>query len=144
MKKGTMKARLWAVLAVAVAGLVAPGCASREGAYAPVNADKFDLENRAKFVLLDKATQNAVTCSGLQERVLEEGRLEVVAQIRNRINRRIEVQVDCVFKNERGFVIGDAVPFQTLILTENAQEGVRFVSTTPEAKTYTVRVRQAR
>jgi hypothetical protein len=129
---------------VTLFGLLAAGCASHEGAYEPKNANKFDLENRAKFVLLDKATQDAVTCSGLQERVLEDGRLEVVANIRNRLNRRIEVQAGCVFKNEAGFPINEDPQFQTLILTENSQEGVRFVSLNAQAKTYTVRVRQAR
>jgi hypothetical protein len=124
--------------------LLGVGCARHEGAYAPVHTPGADLENEAKFVLLDKATRNSVTVSGLQERLLEDGRLEVIANVRNRLNRRIEVQINCVFKDSRGFPIQDDVPFRTLILTENAQEGVRFVSAVPGAETYTIRVRQAR
>ena len=63
--------------------------------------------------------------------------------MRNRENRRIEVQINCVFKDEQGFPV-DETPFRTLILTENAQEGVQFTSMNNQAKTYTIRVRQAR
>ena len=52
------------------------------GAYAPKNTAKYDLENQAKFVLLDYDTQRSVTCSGLQERVMEDGRFQVSANIR--------------------------------------------------------------
>lgn len=114
------------------------------GAYEPRNANKYDLENRSQFVLMDKPTQVSVTSSGLQERRLEDGRLEVVAHVRNRKSRPIQVQISCVFKDSQGFSTGDETPWQTLFLTENAQEDVRFVSMSDKASRYTVRVRQAR
>jgi len=113
------------------------------GAKPPINTTKYDTENRSSFVLLDSRAQRSVTCMGLQERRLEDGRLEVAANVRNRENRRIQVQIDCQFKDEQGFVV-DATPFQTLILTENAQESVKFTSMNDKARKYTFRVRQAR
>ena len=91
-----------------------------------------------------RGAQHSVTSSGISERTLEDGRLEVIAQIRNRENRRIEVQANCVFKDQNGFATGDETPFQALILTENGTEQVRFVSANALAKKYTIRVRQAR
>jgi hypothetical protein len=126
---------------MAASVLFLAGCSSG-GAYAPKNATKYDLENHAKFVEMDSRVQRSVTCSGLQERIREDGRLEVVANVRNRESRRIEVQINCVFKDEQGFGVEDT-PFQTLILTENAQESVRFVSISTKAKSYTIRVREA-
>jgi len=114
------------------------------GAYETVNAAKYDLENQQLFVLLDKGTERSVTCSRLEQRPLPDGRMEVLANIRNRQERRIQVEVNCVFKDDHGFSTGDETPFQTLILTENAQETVRFVSANSLAKKYTIRVRQAR
>jgi hypothetical protein len=114
------------------------------GAYTPKNVNKYDLENSTKLVLLDKGVERSVTCSGIQERVLDDGRLEVTANLRNRLNRRIEVQANCVFKDERGFPTRDEAPFKTLILTENAQEAMTFVSLNNQARTYTLRIRQAR
>lgn len=114
------------------------------GAYEPRNATVYDLENRGQLVLMDKGVQHSVTTSGIQEGINAEGRLEVVANIRNRENRRIQVQINCVFKDAQGFSTGDETPWQTLILTENSQESVRFVSMNDKAQKYTIRVRQAR
>jgi len=95
-------------------------------------------------VLLDPGVQHSVTCSGVQELILPDGRLEVTAHLRNRENRRIEVQANCVFKDQNAFSIGEETPFATVILTENGTEDVKFVSMNNLARKYTVRVRQAR
>jgi hypothetical protein len=128
--------------ALALGALVFAGC--HGGAYAPVNTTKYDLENKLGFVDMDSGAQRSVTCSGLQERTLPDGRFEVTANVRNRESRRIQVQINCVFKDAQGFPTGDETPFQTLILTENAQEGVKFTSMNNLARRYTIRVRQAR
>lgn len=124
--------------------LALTGCKHPEtGAYRPQSTTGFDAENKEKFVLLDKMTQYSVTASGLQETTLSDGRLQVKANVRNRENRRIQVQIDCQFKDAQGFVT-EEMPFQTLILTENSQETVSFTSSNDKAKRYTMRVRQAR
>lgn len=139
-----MKTTLLAVSAAAVIGFLAPGCKHPEtGALRPQSTTGFDAENTEKFVVLDKGAQSAVTCMGLQETPLDDGRLQVKANVRNRENRRIQVQIDCQFKDTQGFVT-EEMPFQTLILTENSQETVSFTSSNDKAKRYTIRVRQAR
>lgn len=137
-----MKKFITSFFGLVLAGVFAVGCKTG-GAQPPLDSAGFDLENRAKFVLLDKATQRSVTSTGLQERIHEDGRLEVVANVQNRENRRIEVQINCEFKDGQGFVIDDT-PFQTLILSENEQKSVRFISMNNKARLYTIRVRQAR
>jgi hypothetical protein len=101
-------------------------------------------EGKEPVVLLDPGVQYSVTCSGIQEQTLPDGRLEVVAHLRNRENRRIEVQANCVFKDQNGFTTGDETPFTMVILTENSTEDVKFVSMNNLARKYTIRVRQAR
>ncbi|MGV3756192.1 MAG: YcfL family protein [Verrucomicrobiota bacterium] len=125
-----------------LAAAVVTGCQSG-GAYAPKNATKYDLENKEKFVLMDSMVQRSVTASGIQKRLLPDGRLEVIAHVRNRETRRIQVQINCVFKDASGFSTDDETPWQNLILTENAQEDVRFVSINNKAQDFTIRVRQA-
>lgn len=134
------------ILALALSATLAfmTGCVSQKGPFTAQDTTKFTVENTEKFVLLDRATQTSVTCTGLQERTLPDGRFEVVANIKNREARRIQVQVNCVFKDEQGFSTGDETPFQTLILAENATEAVRFTSMNALARKYTIRVRQAR
>lgn len=134
----------WILLPLGLSVILSMAGCRTEGAYPPVNTTTHDLENHAKFVLMDSGTQHSVTASLLQERFQDDGRLEVIANIRNRENRRIQVQVNCVFKDGLGSSTGDETPWQNLILTENGQESVRFISMNNKARTYTIRVRQAR
>ncbi len=128
---------------LATASLLA-GCQAPTGPFAPQDTTKYTLENTEKFVLMDAAVQTSVTCTGLQQRATADGRLEVVANVKNREARRIQVQIACVFKDAQGFSTGDETPWQTLILGENTTEAVRFVSMNAQARDYTIRVRQAR
>ena len=142
-----MKKNLFALIPLAAMALAFTGCETTPpdtGAYLPVNTTVNDVENRAGLVLLDPRAQTSVTCSGLQETRLPDGRLQIVAHLRNREDRRIQIQVNCEFKDEQGFSTGDETPFQTVILTENAQEAVKFTSLNNKARKYTIRVRQAR
>ena len=120
------------------------GCASQPGPYTAQDTTKYTVESTEKFVLMDKQVQYSITCTGLQEPLRDDGRLEVVANIKNRENRRLQVQVSCIFKDAQGFTTGDETPWQTLILGENATEGVRFTAMNTQARRYTIRVRQAR
>ena len=141
-----MKTLLVPFITAAAAALLVAGCQTGhdKGPYLPQTPQTPAYESTERFVLLDPGAQHSVTSSGISERTLEDGRLEVIAQIRNRENRRIEVQANCVFKDQNGFATGDETPFQALILTENGTEQVRFVSANALAKKYTIRVRQAR
>ena len=135
-----MKKNLFSIGGLAIAIGALAGC--HGGAYLPVNTTKYDYENSANFVTLDSMVQRSVTCSGIQEKALEDHRLQVSANLRNREHRRIEVQANCEFKDAQGFVV-ESTPFQTVILSESAQEGVQFTSMNDKAKRYTIRVRQA-
>jgi uncharacterized protein YcfL len=140
-----MKTKL--VLLAAGAALAITGCSTPlhdKGPYAPQSSPAPALENTERVVLMDPGVQYSLTCTGIQEGATADGRLTVQAQIRNRENRRIEVQVNCVFKDANGYSTSDETPFQTLILTENATEQVKFTAMNTLAKKYTIRVRQAR
>jgi uncharacterized protein YcfL len=127
---------------LAASPLVFAGCHS--GAYQPINTTKYDLENQASFVDMDAGAQRSVTCSGIQVQPLADGRLQITTNVRNREERRIEVQIKCEFKDAQGFTTGDETPWDTLILTENEQKGVKFISMNNLAQRYTIKVRQAR
>ena len=137
--KQTLLSLMWLTV---LAGVV--GCKTDTGAYLPENTKKSDQEATANFVLLDPGAARSVTHAGLTETVLSDGRLEVVASVRNRENRRIEVQINCIFKDANWVPTGDETPFQNLILTENGIQPVRFTSLNDRARKYTIRVRQAR
>lgn len=120
------------------------GCATEPGPFAPKDTTKYTLEQTERFVLMDKPTQTSVTSTGITQSELSDGRLQVLVNVKNRENRRIQVQISAAFKDAGGAPIGDETPWETLILGENATETVRFVSMNTQAKNYVVRVRQAR
>ena len=130
-------------LMAAVLTLSTIGCKTR-GAYVAEVPDGYDLENQTEFVLMNKRVAKSVTVAGIQERVLADGRLEVTANVLSKDRRRIQVQISCVFKDQNGFSTGDETSWNTLILTENAQEALRFMSMNEKARKYTIRVREAR
>ena len=102
------------------------------------------ISNNSKFVALGSLGSRIVQCTALQENTLPDGRLEVRANILNLVNKRVDLQVNCIFKDAQGFSTDDETPFQTLILDETAQETITFTSLNTKAKDYTVRVRLAR
>lgn len=120
------------------------GCQTEPGPFQPQDTTKYSIENTDKFILMDRPTQISITCTGLQEPIRADGRVEVIANIKNRENRRLQVQVRCVFKDETGFSTGDETPWKTLILGENATEAVHFIALNNLARKYTIAVRQAR
>lgn len=143
-----MKKTFLALSLLATAAALMTGCqtASHDtGAFVPVNTMVNDVENHEFIVLLDPRVQYSVTCSGIQQRMLPDGRMEITANIRNREGRRIQVQINCVFKDLQGFPTeGEETPFRNLILSENAQEPVNFISLNNKAARYTIRIREAR
>jgi hypothetical protein len=143
-----MKKALVLILGAGAAALFATGCASAppqdQGPYVPHVTAAPAHESQEPVVLMDPGVQYSVTCTGLQEQPLPDGRLQVTAHIRNREGRRIEVQANCVFKDLNNFTVGDETPYKTLILTENGTEDLEFVSMNDKARTYTIHVRQAR
>ena len=136
-----MNTRLRLAGALCALALMA-GC-STPGPYLPEDTTKYTIENTEKFVLLDRTVQRAVTCTMLQENELADGRLEVVANVKNRRKHRIEVQINCVFKNAAAISTGDETPFETLILSPYETKSVRFVIMNGKARAYTIRVRQS-
>ena len=143
-----MKRKLLALTLIAPALVLFSGCASSEGehdhgAYLPVNTTVNDVENSAGFVLLSPGAQYSITCPAIQETHLPDGRLKIVANIRNRENRRLQVQANCVFKDAQGFPV-EETPFRNVFLDENAQESATFLSMNDKPASYTIRIREAR
>lgn len=117
------------------------GCQTGTASLLAEETTKYSIENTGKFARLDMATQAAIICTGLQERADNEGKLEVVANVKNRGSVAIQVRVRCVFKDVHGFAIGDETAWQMLSLGDEMTEAVRFTSNNKLARQYTVVVR---
>jgi hypothetical protein len=128
---------------VAMAAAVA-GCATRPVPNQAAETTKYTLENTDKFAALDETTREAIACTGVQYLTLTDGRMELIANLKNRGTRPIEIQTACVFRDDQGNPIGGETPWQTLTLAENTTQAVHFTAQTAAGKKYTVRVRQVR
>jgi hypothetical protein len=117
------------------------GCASGG---APQDTTKFTVENTERFVVVDSAAQADISCTGLQERTLGDGRLEVVANVRNRGENPARLQVDCEFLDGNGMPVSAANPGQLLKIGGFSTEVVRFAAPGTDAVRFTIRARTAR
>lgn len=117
------------------------GCKTAPIPSPPKSASTNKVENSAALVLFDEVAQRSVLCTGLQEGRTPDGHLQVSANIRNRENRRVQVQVSCEFKDAEGIVV-DGTPYKNLFLEENAQEAMKFISVNDKSQSYIIRVRK--
>jgi len=126
----------------AVAALCGCGTLSNPGA--PQDSNKFTVGNTERFVALDPATEAAVTCTGLQERTLADGRLEVVANVKNRGSRPVRLGIACAFVDDRGLPVGGDPAWGPLAIAGDGTEVVRFTAPGLSARRYQIQVRDAR
>lgn len=127
-----------------VTALLLAGCQTRPASLHSTETTKYSIESTGKFVWMDPATEAAVVCTGLQEHVGNDGRIEVMANVQNRENRPIQVEVRCVFKDGNGFSTGDETPWRILLLDAGATEAVHYAAANNLARKYTIMVRSAR
>jgi hypothetical protein len=132
------------LLAACCALALLAGCASVPAPQAPQDTTKFTVENTVRFVALDAATEAVISCTGLQERALGDGRLEVVANLKNSGAKTERVNVQCVFLDEQGLPVGGDAPWEALTISADSTEVVRFTAPVLTARKYSIRVRSAR
>jgi hypothetical protein len=120
------------------------GCVIGVASRAPQDTTKFTVENTERFAVMDAAAQADISCTGLQERTLGDGRLEVVANVRNRGENPARLQVECEFQDGNGMPVAAASPGQALTIGALSTEVVRFAAPGTDAVRYTIRVRTAR
>jgi hypothetical protein len=130
-----------ALLAALLALASWEGCASRPDEPSPQDTTKFTVENTERFVAMDAATEAAVGCTGLQERTLGDGRIEVVANLRNASDKPVRVQVECVFLDADGLAVPGDAPRQVVSIGGGTTEVVRFTASSLRTARYSIRAR---
>src|SRR6186713_2493657 len=89
--------------------LLAWGC-STPSAPTETPVAKSTAEAKPKVVLMDTLVHQSVGYDNLQQNVLPDGRLEVAANLKNLLARRIQVETQCVFLDAQGMSVGDETP----------------------------------
>jgi len=123
--------------------LLAAGCRTVDTTGVTLNSSKYTLEQTEKLQYLDPELQAAVTSTGIQHSTLTDGRLQVVVNVHNRSKMPMAVQLSTAFKDSAGFATLDETAWQTLSLRQNSTEAVRFVSSQPGLRQFTIRVRHS-
>jgi hypothetical protein len=137
---------LYAIAGAAACAALSGGCVMEPPLswYRPQTAVKYTIEDADKFEPLDEFTYELTSCTGLRENTLPDGRLEVVADVRNRGSEPISIQARCVFETTDGVSTRNLTPWQALVIAPNAAQPVKFTADTAMAKRYVIRVRRAR
>ena len=136
--------RLPGLLAGLCCAAALAGCAGVGARSGPQDTTKFTVGNTERFVALDAASEAAVECTGLQERTLADGRIEVVANLKNRGARPVRIEIACAFADAEGTPAAGPFPWQALSIGGDATEVVRFTAPAASAVRYAIRVRDAR
>lgn len=131
------------VLASLCALCALAGCMATSASEAPQDTAKFTVGNTERFVAQDPASDAAVSCTGLQERTLPDGRLEVVANIKNRGPQDVAAGICCTFFNDLGDPLGGDDVWKPLKVAGDSTEVVKFTAPGASAKRYEIRVRDA-
>ena len=129
------------ILATALCCAALAGCSVAPEDSAPQDSTKFTVENTDQFAALDPAAEAAVTCTGLQERTLGDGRLEVVANVKNKGDAPVKVRVQCQFQDDQGEPTESSARWQALEIAGDSTAVVRFTSANAAAKRYAIRAR---
>lgn len=119
------------------------GCMATSASEAPQDSAKFTVGNTERFIAQDPASDAAVSCTGLQERTLPDGRLEVVANIKNRGPQDVTANISCTFMNDQGAPLGGGEAWSPLRVAGDSTEVVKFTAPGASAKRYEIRVRDA-
>lgn len=138
-----MNSKLAIVIVMAALG-GAVGCSSHEGAWIPMTEPQFAAENTSTVVVLGEELYESIAVEGQQAKYGDDGRLQVFANIRNRTEKRLTVQVQTVFKDENGYSTGDETAWETIIITDLSQTTYQSVAQNPKARKYTIRIRSVR
>jgi hypothetical protein len=136
-----MTRRPASLLSAAICLAALAGCSVPPELSSTQDSTKFTVENTDHFAALDPAAEAAVSCTGLQERTLGDGRLEVVANVKNRGSAIAKVQVQCLFMDDQGEPTEEGAKWQSLAIAGDATAVVRFTASNPSAKRYAIKAR---
>lgn len=123
------------------------GCAA--GPYRSIPYDvKQDKERNLKVVILDKELDNQfsskrVVILSQKTDLTEDGRLKVYCEIRNMKKELLRLQVQTIFRDEKGVQIGDDTNWELILIPQYSTHAYKMTAYSTKAKDYTIRIRSA-
>jgi hypothetical protein len=96
------------------------------------------------FEVVDATARNALSCTGLIQHALKDGRLEIVCNVKSRESLPKLVQVQCVWAEEGFSTMAEQSNWREFSLPPRATETLRFTSSRPGLQLHALRARLAR
>jgi len=132
------------LLFIGAVALLASGCA--EGPILPVANPKSPEAVHAPVSLLDADLEDVIAVDIIRAGKNPEGLLAVQANIRDRTDKDVAIQVQTVFYDELGLVLysepGNETPWTTVILSTNGTVPYRAQALNNAAKRFTIHIRR--
>ncbi len=142
MKSLRSTAKLLTIFTLVVMTTVVIGCSRKTGGpdY-PITSQEAIRRGEAPVNLLDKQTRGWIAADKGVFQQIEDGRLEVIVNLRNRSSKARSVLARTVFKDADGFDIGDATSWRVVHFAPQQILTYRAESHRPGAAYGTVEVR---
>ena len=132
---------------LAVGILILNGCAAGPYHAIPYSVNQ-DKERNLKVVILDKDlddqfSQKRVVILAQKTDLTDDNRLKVYCEIRNMKKELLRLQVQTVFRDDKGFQIGDDTNWELVLIPHYATYAYKTTAFNTKAKDYTIRIRKA-
>jgi hypothetical protein len=135
--------KIWtSAVVIGCLSMLSVGChrGLMEGPYQGITVPEAALEQREAIVILDGPTSGRVAIDKQNFRHDTEGKLEVFADIRNRTNSDLSIDVQTVYKDESGIPV-DTTAWSRMTLGPNETQTYKNISINDSPKRYTIRIR---
>ena len=123
------------------------GCAAGPYRSIPYNINE-DKERTLKVVVLDKDLDNQFASKRIviltqKTDLTEDNRLKVYCEIRNMKKDMLRLQLQTIFRDDKGFQIGDDTNWELILIPQYSTYAYKTTAFSTKAKDYTVRIRKA-
>ncbi|MFH1198574.1 MAG: DUF1425 domain-containing protein [Candidatus Omnitrophota bacterium] len=123
------------------------GCAAGPYHSIPYDVNK-DKERTLKVVILDKDLNNQFASKRVviltqKTDLTEDNRLKVYCEIRNMKKEVLRLQVQTIFRDDKGFQIGDDTNWELILIPQYSTYAYKTTAFNVKAKDYTIRIRKA-
>ena len=132
---------------IVVGVVLLSGCAAGPYRSIPYNVQE-DKERNLKVVVLDKDLDNQFSSKRIvvlaqKTDWTEDGRLKVYCEIRNMKKELLRVQIQTIFRDDKGFQIGDDTNWELILIPQYSTYAYKMTAYSAKAKDYTIRIRSA-
>lgn len=132
------------VFAIAALVMMMASMGGCHGPYKAKSDEKEALEHTENVVYMSKELKDWMRIDTQSASFTDEGRLQAYCEMRNRGKKNLVVQVQTVFKDERGLGLNDMTNWETVVIPQNSIHYYKATAMSEKARNYVIRIKLAR